>query len=66
MLLNYTKLIDKIILTKMKNLFLKTKPTQILTISNNNFQTKFIHTKPQVNIGKKAINTVKMSTTDDL
>ena len=36
-----------------KNIFLKTKPTHILTISNNNFQTKFIHKKPQVNIGKK-------------
>ena len=50
----------------MKNLFLKAKPTQILTLSNNNFQTRFIHKKPQVNIGKKADNHSKKPTTDDL
>ena len=37
---------------------MKAKPTQI---SNNNFRTKFINKKSQVNeiLGKKAINTVK-------
>ena len=45
---------------------MKAKPTQILTISNNNFQTKFIHKRPQVNIGKKGYKHSKKPTTDDL
>ena len=44
---------------------MKVKPTQIPTISNNNFQTKFIHKKPQVNEIKGNKHS-KKPTTDDL
>ena len=61
---NYSKLIDK----KKKNLFLKAKPTHIPTISNNNFQTKCIHKKPQVNeiLGRKGNKHSEKPITDNL
>ena len=62
MLLNYTKLIDKF-KKKEKSLF----ENQAHSYTNNKqqqFPDKIYSQK--ANIGKKAINTVKMSTTDDL